>query len=630
MMGTALPARFAALAAEAAAHANRGELEAAASAWRGALAILPAHAQAWHNLGIVEARRGRIDEATRAFDEAARLRPGWAEPCYASGHATLLHGDAHAAAVWFERALAVDPDHLAARVDLAHALIRQRRYSLAVPHLAHARSLAPAEEAIWWLLRGTLLALGREEEALQDLLAFERSGGASGRVKVAALASARRLGDAQYEARALAEALAFPYAPGDAALVSEVLALVQYHDIDPPALLALYDAYDRLARGEIAARGEPPLAVAAPPDGRTSVGYLSADLRGHVMGDLLAPVVEAHDRNAHRITLFSLAPPGHDDAVTARFRAAADDFVDLATLDDAAAARAIAERGIDVLVDLMGHSAFAHPGILARKPARRIVTHLGYHGGVGLASVDAKISDPLADLPDGAGALRERLLPLDVCVLPLRAYRAPAARYPRATLGIAADAIVIAAFVPAQKLAPRCLALWREVLARVPRARLLFSPPRDDDRRALSRRLEGFGIGADRVAFVPYEAAHRHDRYALADFALDTVPYTGGDTTAAALAAGVPVVTRSGRRHAERMSASILAHAGLTDLIAPTDEAFVALACRIATEDAWRDDLCRRVRAALAVPSLTDPARYARALERAYARVLSEPSRSPH
>jgi len=278
----------------------------------------------------------------------------------------------------------------------------------------------------------------------------------------------------------------------------------------------------------------------------------------------------------------------------------------------------------------MGHSAFARPGILASKPARRIVTHLGYHGGVGLASVDAKISDPIADLPDGAGALRERLLPLDVFVLPLRAYLAPTMRYPRDTLGIAPDAIVIAAFVPPQKLSPRCLALWGTVLARVPRARLLLSPPRDDDRLALRRRLEGFGIGADRIAFVPYEAVHRHDRYALADFALDTVPYTGGDTTAAALSAGVPVVTRIGRRHAERMSASILTHAGLADLVAPTDEAFVELAWRIATDDAWRDDVRRRVRAALCVPTLTDPAHYAHALERAYARVLSEPPRSSH
>jgi predicted O-linked N-acetylglucosamine transferase (SPINDLY family) len=625
----ALPARFAALAHDAAVHAGSGDLEASATAWRAALAVLPAHAEAWHNLGIVEARRGRLDDAARAFDEAARLRPDWAEPCRARGCAQMIDGDLEGAVASFERALLRDPAHVAARLDLAQARIRQRRYSLALPQLSRARALAPAEASAWWLLRGTLLALGREEEALQDLLAFQGAGGTGARVDVAALASARRLGDAAYEARSLAAALAAAEATSDAGLVSEVLALVQYHDVDSPVLLRLYDAYDRLVRAEMAARGERQVEVAAALDGRMSVAYLSADFRGHVMGELFAPIVEAHDRTRHRFTLFSLAPPGHDDTVTARFRAAADEFVDLSALDDAAAAKAIAARGVDVLVDLMGHSAFARPAILARKPARRIVTHLGYHGAVGLASVDAKLSDPVADLPDGAGALRERVLFLDGCVLPLRAGRAPVARYDRAGLGIAADAVSIAAFVPAQKLSPRCLALWRAVLERVPRARLLFSPPRDDERIALVRRVEGFGIDPARVAFVPYDAGHLHDRYAVCDLALDTLPYSGGDTTAAALAAGVPVVTRIGARHAERMSASILTHAGLADLVAPTDEAFVELASRIAGDDAWREAMHRRVREAFAVPSLTDPARYADSLERAYARVLIEPPREP-
>ena len=199
------------------------------------------------------------------------------------------------------------------------------------------------------------------------------------------------------------------------------------------------------------------------------------------MGELLLPVIEAHDRARLRIDLFSLAPPENADAATARFRASVDAFVELAHLDDAAAARAIAAQGIDVLVDLMGHSAFARPAILARKPARRIVTHLGYHGAVGLRSVDWKITDPMADLPDGAGALRERLLPLDVCVMPLRPFAPPPPRYDRVQLGVPADAVLIAAFVSAQKLSPRCIALWRRVLDAAPHARLLVSPLREDD-----------------------------------------------------------------------------------------------------------------------------------------------------
>ena len=621
---------FAALVAQADAAARAGRFDAAAALLREAVERAPTQARAWHNLGVVEARRGAPAAAVTAFGEAARLDPRWAEPLYACGHVHFVQGDFAAAAASFEAALDRDPVHLAAHVDLAQARIRQRRYSEAIPLLLRGRTLAPADEAIWWLLRGACLALGRDEDALMDFLAFEPRAPATARLRVSALSAARRLGDATREARALAAALEQPFGPGEAPLVGELLALLQYFDVAPAALLALYDRYDALMRLEITALNEPPLDVAPrrAGDPRMTVGYLSADFRGHVMGELLAPILTAHDRLHHRIMLFSLAPPGHEDDTTARFRAAADAFVDLAALDDAAAARAVAAEGVDVLVDLMGHSAFARPGILARRPARRIVTHLGYHGGVGLASVDAKITDPVADRPDGAGALRERLLMLDVCVLPLRPYAAPLRRYDRATLGLAPDDVVIAAFVPAQKLSPRCLALWRAVLDRVPRARLLVSPPRADDRTALLRRLEGFGIDLARVAVVPYEMRHRHDRYAVADLALDTVPYTGGDTTAAALAAGLPVVTLVGARHAERMSASVLMHAGLAELVTTTPEAYVALACRLALDPAFRRETQTHVRAALSDPHLTDPRRYVRALERGYARVLADPPRS--
>jgi protein O-GlcNAc transferase len=215
-------------------------------------------------------------------------------------------------------------------------------------------------------------------------------------------------------------------------------------------------------------------------------------------------------------------------------------------------------------------------------------------------------------------------------VLPLAPFRPPASRWTRAELGIAADAVVLEAFVGLRKLSPRCVELWRAVLAQAPAAVLLLSPPRDDDRAALLRRLAQFGVAPARVRFVPYDVATLHDRHALADAALDTMPYTGGATTTAALAAGVPVVTRIGARHAERMTASVLRHAGLPQLVASTDGGYVALAVRLATDRAFREAQRAAVRAALAVPALTHAAVYTRALETAYLRALTERRLLPH
>ncbi|MEP7275559.1 MAG: tetratricopeptide repeat protein [Betaproteobacteria bacterium] len=629
---------LATLLAEATARAAAGDRDGSRAAYREAVRLAPERADLWHNLGALWAADGERDEALRAFEQAARQREAWAEPWHARGHVLFRSGDFEGALAAFGEAVARDPAHVAAHVNLALTFERLSRFRAAIPPLVRARELAPADEGIWWILRGLLLRLRRDEDALADFLRFAPLGGddAGARVVVAALASARVAADRGMEARALDAACAHPFVAGESALLAETLALVQYFDIEPATLRDLYRSYDALVRAELAAAHEDTPLVPArarhrdASDRRIRVGYLSADFRAHVMGELLAPIVDAHDRGQFDVRLYSLAPAQNEDALTERFRAAASGFTGLAELDDTLAARAIAVDDLDILVDLMSHSAHARPGIVARKPARVVATHLGHHGCLGLSAVDYKLTDAIADPPGNAAFQLEALLPLSVCVLPLSPYCAPPARWSRAELGIAADAVVLEAIVGVQKLSPRCLALWLRILHAAPRALLLFSPPRDDDGAALVRRLAAFGVPMDRVRFVPYERDALAARHALADAALDTMPYTGGDTTAAALAAGIPVVTRAGARHAERVSASILRHAGLPQLVATSDDGYVVLALRLATDAAFREAQRAEVRGAFALSSRTRPAAYTRALETAYLRALTEKKSLPH
>ena len=101
------------------------------------------------------------------------------------------------------------------------------------------------------------------------------------------------------------------------------------------------------------------------------------------MGEILAPVLALHDRSRFEIRLYSIAPAANEDALTERLRVVADDFVCLYDDDDPAAARKIAADDLDLLVELMAHSAYSRPGIMARKPARVVATHLGSHGALG-------------------------------------------------------------------------------------------------------------------------------------------------------------------------------------------------------------------------------------------------------
>ena len=538
-------------------------------------------------LGREHFRHGRFAEAERAFDGAAQLAPESVEALF----------------------------------QLAQTLDRLRRWPDALPLLRRARALAPNDEPLWLALRGHLLLFRRYEEAFEDFRAFEPSARPSAALVTAGLISARVAPGTEYEDKYLPLALDWPYGKGEARYAGVTLALAEYFDVSRAALYRLHRTYNALRQDERA--NAPDLAKPRPlGPGPIRIGYLSADFRDHVMGRLMLEVFARHDRPRFAVQAYSLARRELEDGVTESFRNHCDAFVRLDDLDNPAAAQRIAEDGLDILIDLMCHSGSSRPGILLHKPAPVIVSHLGSHGAVGLQQVDFKLSDAHVDLPDAAAYQIDTPLQLESCVLPVRRV-APSADAPaREALGIDPDAVVFGVFVSLNKLSPRCLSSWRAILERVPQSILAFSPRRARERDLYLRRLGSFGIPSGRIAFIPstQDDARDRARYRLIDVVLDTMPYTGGDTTAAALDMHVPVVTRVGERAAERMTWSLLAHLGVTDTAARSDDEYVAIACRLGVDRSWRAAISAAVAEALPRSGLADLDRYTRALESAYER----------
>ncbi|HSS70521.1 MAG TPA: tetratricopeptide repeat protein [Casimicrobiaceae bacterium] len=539
------------------------------------------------------------------------------------GHELFRHGRFAEAERAFDGAARLAPESVEALFQLAASLDRLRRWPDALPLLKRARSLAPDDERIWLALRSHLLLFRRYEEAFEDFRAFEPRARLSTALVTAGLISARIAPGTEYEDRYLSLALGWPYGKGEGRSAGVTLALAEYFDVSRAALYRLHRTYNALRQGERANAAD--LAVPRPPgSGPIRLGYLSADFRDHVMGRLMLEVLAKHDRSRFAVHAYSLARRELEDRVTETLRTHCDAFVRLDDLDNPAAAQRIAEDGLDILVDLMCHSGSSRPGILLYKPAPVIVTHLGSHGAVGLQQVDFKLSDRHVDLSDAAAYQIEGALQLESCVLPVRRV-APSADAPsREALGIDQDAVVFGVFVSLNKLSPRCLSSWRTILERVPRSVLAFSPRRARERDLYLRRLGSFGIPAERITFIPstLDDARDRARYRLIDVVLDTMPYSGGDTTAAALDMHVPVVTRVGERAAERMTWSLLAHLGVTDTAAKSDEEYVAIACQLGVDRSWRAEVSAAVAEALPRSGLADLARYTRALESAYERAL--------
>ncbi|PWC59584.1 hypothetical protein TSH7_20250 [Azospirillum sp. TSH7] len=408
-------------------------------------------------------------------------------------------------------------------------------------------------------------------------------------------------------------------APADPLIASQRLLCLNYLDLSGERLLAEHRRFD-----ERFGRLPPPAPHAnrADPEKRLRIGYLSVEFREHLGAYFLTPLFEAADRSRFEIVCYSILPDSHADAHTARFKAQADGWRNVGHLDDEALAAQIRADGIDILVDLAGHSGLNRLPMLARRPAPVQVTWLGYPNGTGMASVDYRIVDPISDPvgPTDAHAV-ETLVRLPA---PFLCFRPPAAAPAVVPLPAGATgAITFGSFNKLPKITDGTVALWAEVLRRVPDARLLLKdrPLSDPGTAALMRaRFAAAGIDPARLDLVGFikDAAGHLAAYNRIDIALDPHPYNGTITTCDCLWMGAPLVTLAGGRHAARVGASLMAAVGLPELVAATPDRYAAIAADLAGDLTRLMRLRLGMRERLRASPLCDQGRFMRNLETAY------------
>lgn len=317
---------------------------------------------------------------------------------------------------------------------------------------------------------------------------------------------------------------------------------------------------------------------------RIRVGYLSNDFWSeHATMRLLQSVLEAHDRARFDITLFCHTPERHtmtDHSHRERWGR----VVSILGMTDPQAADIIRRQGIDILVDLKGHTGGSRSNILNQMPAPIQVAWLGFPGSGTNIDCDYVIGDRVV-LPDSSRRfyhekfcrLPESYQPND----PVHRALPPAAS--RQSLGLPEDRVVLAAFNAPRKISLGVIDRWAEILRRSTRAILWVMI---DGALARSNFLAAFeerGIAADRIIFTQSVAYDAHiARLQAADIGLDTFPYNGHTTTSDKLWAGLPVVTFKGSNFASRVSESLLTTLGVPELVAADADAFVDMAVALA------------------------------------------------
>ena len=617
-------------AADAAALARSGLAQ-------GLLAGSKRSASLWRVLGQAELARGDAVAAAAAFVEALAREADHAETHYNHGVALQRQGDVEGAARAWQRALALDPNLEAAHYNLGVVFDRQGRSEAAVTAFTRALELAPERADAYKALGEALHAAGRIDDWVANFRRFEANCPDHIAVAPMAIEVSAWTGDYATLDRALDRLRRNRFGARNTGefldALQQLLFLLLYVDVEPE----LVTRYSRL-HNDLARRfyGEPWPRAAVRRPGRPRVGYVSGDFRDHVMGKMIWEALRHHDHT--RFEIFGYAADRRRDAWTTRIISAFDHFDDVSAQDDAAAARRIAADDLDLLVDLSTHTKGARPGIFALKPARVQVTHIASAGTTALTSIDFKLTDRFADVEGSFAEGLEAPLVMDGCVYPWRrtvAADAPAPALTGASTPLAGRAptpvidderIIIGAFVTPLKLSQRCLALWREVLQRIPRAALALSPLDPRTQAAYLRLIGVAGIDPGRVVFVPRSGDEATDlaRYQGIDFVLDPMPYGGVNGTLEPLAMGVPVVTLVGRRHGERSSYSILANLGVSETIAQTGPEYVEIAVRLASDRSFMQTVRERIQAGIARSALTDMEAHTRNLERAYVAALEQ------
>jgi len=629
---------------------DAGDSEAAIATLQRAVALDPNHAEAWNNLGTALHYANRLGDAEAAYRRALALKPDYPR---AECNLAVVQRDQ-------------------GRTDLAEATLRAsiarqpaaNTFRPALTGLADLlRARGALDEAGELYLRSAKQAPGDNAKEMLDLgmVFFERGDPPQARKAYAvalrqkprylraALAMNLTLpviyADAEDIARARAE-----YLHGLEALERELDARIAgstwrevadglvwsnfflaYQGENDRELQARYAALAASALDRVDPVWRAPLAVTPVAGPKIRIGFVSALLRECTVGRYFARWLTDLDRERFEVCFYPLG--GDVDEVTTAIRARADrvrPFVGGDALPSTIAPVIRGER-LDVLVypELgMDQVTFA---LSAMRLAPRQYAAWGHPVTTGHATIDGFLSCAAMEPEHADAHYTEKLIRLPGIGTRFRRQTLPAP-VERTSLALPTDAILLLCPQSLFKIHPDNDVLFARIIAANPRAVLVLFAGRhpaitDQFMRRLARCFEQYGLPIrERTRVLPQLT---HEGYLAVNLAcdamLDTLRWSGGQTSVDALDCNVPIVTLPGAMMRGRQSLGMLSLIGMNELIATDVDDYVRIATRLCGDAPWRAELRSRIRERRGV-LFDDPAPLA-ALEAFYRDAVSAPAR---
>jgi predicted O-linked N-acetylglucosamine transferase (SPINDLY family) len=533
-------------------------------------------------MGLLLFRTGDREEGERLINRAIQLKPDYADAYHNLGNIKRLAHQHEEAERMYRRAIDLDPGNFKALAWIGWLLNDQKRSMEAIGYCERALMINPKHAHAYGVLGSVMSGIGKPGEAVRYL----RKAIGRGR--------------------------------NNAAHSSLLFNLNIPPETEQKEIFMESARWGKIHCSHLTRKARPHLNTPLH-DRRLRIGYVSGDFKKHPVAFHLLPVLASHDKSKVEIYLYDNFPQ-YTDEMTDALAARADYYRDISYMPDEKAENIIRRDGIDILVDLSGHTSYHRLHLFARKPAPVQVSWLGYFNTTGLAAIDYLLSDAVTIPPGGEELYVEEVVRLPHCRF---CYSPPDYAPEVAPLpALQAGHVTFGSFNKIAKMNEQVIALWSRVLQLVPGSRLLLKWSLLKEKEMgdeLKARFAHNGIDEERLILRP-DTPHPEmlAEYGDVDISLDTFPYNGGATTCESLWMGVPVVTLMGRIPIGRQSTAFLRTIGCGGWVAKSTDEYVEIAVQLASDITTLSSIRGTLRQKMAESPLCDGKGFTSSLEGLY------------
>ncbi|MFS8783771.1 tetratricopeptide repeat protein [Synechococcus sp. R6-6] len=606
------------LLAQAVRHHQAGQWPQAVSLYQQVLQAQPTHPEALHLLGVCRQQQGSLDDAIALIRQALAHQPWFPDAHFNLGIVLKQAGQLAEAKTHLQLALEQGGPDPEVFYQLGLVLRQQGDLEAALVPLGQALELQPDFADAAYTLAILLRDCGREEEAAELFYQLWQADPAD---LAAALgwcvsqlpllyASADQVSVARERYRQALQQVKgrWEHLPRDPETLERAAAgigsvqpfFLPYQGQNDRDLQQLYGS---LVRDVMAARYPQPSVLWQRHPGRVRVGIVSGLFRDHSVWKILTRGwVEALNRA--QVALYGFHTSVIQDEVTCSLPPRFEHFVaGSRSIEEWQAA--IREAQLDVLL----YPEVGIDPVCAQLAALRLApvqaTAWGHPQTSGLPTIDVFLSSELMEPPDGAGHYTEQLLPLPgigTYYIPLEVDPAPVDWQ---AWGVDPDRVLYLCAQSLFKYLPQYDEVFPRIAREVGKCQFLFlrgrlsQGIRERFWQRMRRAFQAYDLAAEEyVVLLPELSPAEYAAYnALGDIYLDSLGWSGGNTTLEALPHGLPIVTLPGSLMRGRHTYAILQQMGILDTIAHNLDEYVQIASQLGLDPEWREQMGQQVKA---------------------------------